>query len=180
VSHVMSGVGSFGRALVTRVTATTVVFVAVAGATTGCGSSDTSARATKTAGSSMAKQAGPRLVATPVAVKIGETFEVRVRFARALPPSPDGTGAHAEFSIGPSTSDHSPVRMRRSTGPCYRQTLYNDFRHESLRKLHAGSRVTLMINVFGRPPKIARRVTLASDANAVPPGCKLSRSPGPG
>jgi hypothetical protein len=125
-------------------------------------------------------QQHPRLVGAPVALKLGTTFEVRVRFAGALPPSPDGTGAHAEFSIGPSTSDHAPVEMKRSAGHCYRQTLYNDLGRASLRRLRAGDRVTLIIDVVGRPPKIVRRITLATDVNAVPPGCRLSPKPGPG
>ncbi|WP_155892239.1 hypothetical protein [Conexibacter woesei] len=124
-------------------------------------------------------KAHPRIVGAPVAVKIGTTFEVRVRFDRTLPTAPDRTGAHAEFSIPGSDSDHAPVKMRESAGHCYRQTLYNDFDRASLRRLRAGDRVTLTINVYGRL-KTRRRVTLAADVNAVPPGCRLSPRPGPG
>ncbi len=151
------------------------------GALPGCGSADTSASATATSRSTAATtKLKSRLAAAPVVVKLGSTFEVRLRFARALPPSKDGTGAGAEFSIGPSTSDHAPVKMRGSTGSCYRQTLYNDLGRASLRRLHAGSRATLTIDVHGQSPTIVRRVTLASDVNATPPGCVLSRNPGPG
>ena len=144
----------------------------------GCGSGDAPARSTTT---TTTKAAAPRaqLYAAPVVVKIGTTFEVRVRFKRALAPSKNN-GVRAEFSIGPSTTDHDPVKMKGSTGFCYRQTLYNDLDRDSLKRLHAGSRATLEIVVHGQPAKIVRRVTLASDVNAVPPGCKLSPNPGPG
>jgi hypothetical protein len=49
-----------------------------------------------------------------------------------------------------------------------------------LKRLHAGRRATLEIVVHGQPAKIVRRVTLTSDVNAVPPGCRLSPNPGPG
>jgi hypothetical protein len=142
----------------------------------GCGSGDAPARTTST---SKAEARSPQLYAAPVVVKIGTTFEVRVRFKRALPFSKNN-GVRAEFSIGPSTTDHDPVKMKGSTGFCYRQTLYNDLDRDSLKRLHAGSRATLEIVVHGQPPTIVRRVTLASDVNAVPPGCKLSPNPGPG
>jgi hypothetical protein len=143
----------------------------------GCGSGDAPARSTTTTTRALAPK--PQLYAAPVVVKIGTTFEVRVRFKRALPLSKNN-GVRAEFSIGPSTTDHDPVKMKGSTGFCYRQTLYNDLDRDSLKRLHAGSRATLEIVVHGQPPKIVRRVTLASDVNAVPPGCKLSPKPGPG
>jgi hypothetical protein len=151
------------------------------GAVLGCGSGDPSASATETS-RSIAAIAKPtsRLAAPPVVAKIGSTFEVRVRFARALSPSKDGTGAAAEFSIGPSATDHAPVKMKGSTGFCYRQTLYNDFGRASLRRLHAGSRATLEIDIHGQLPKIVLRVTLASDVDATPRGCVLSPNPGPG
>jgi hypothetical protein len=146
----------------------------------GCGSGEAPARSTSTPTTAKAEAPKPQLYAAPVAVKIGTTFEVRVRFKRALPLSKNN-GVRAEFSIGPSTTDHDPVKMKGSTGFCYRQTLYNDLDRESLKKLHAGSRTTLVIVVHGQQPaKIVRRVVLASDVNAVPPGCKLSPNPGPG
>jgi hypothetical protein len=143
----------------------------------GCGSGDAPARSTTTVTRTLAPR--PQLYAAPVVVKIGTTFEVRVRFKRALPLSKNN-GVRAEFSIGPSTTDHDPVKMKGSTGFCYRQTLYNDLDRNSLKRLHAGSRATLEIVVHGQPPKIVRRVTLASDVKAVPHGCKLSPKPGPG
>jgi hypothetical protein len=144
----------------------------------GCGSGDAPARSANTPTTTKAEAARPQLYAAPVVVKIGTTFEVRVRFKRALPLSRNN-GVRAEFSIGPSTTDHDPVKMKGSAGFCYRQTLYNDLDRDSLKKLHAGSRTRLEIVVRGQP-KIVRRVTLASDVNAVPPGCKLSPNPGPG
>jgi hypothetical protein len=116
----------------------------------------------------------PQLAARPVAVKIGSTFEVRARFRHRLPPSADGTGARAEFSLGASTTDHAPVRMRGSHGFCYRQTLYNELGNAALRRAHAGSTLTLKITVHGQPPTLRRRVKLAADERAVPPGCVLS------
>jgi hypothetical protein len=161
-----------------------VLFVAAcAGALLGCGSSGTPAGATETASPATVQTAAskPALAAAPVVVKFGTTFEVRVRFRRALPLKKDGTGAYAEFSIGPSTLDHAPVAMKRSEGFCYRETIYNDRDKESLNKLHAGSRATLEIVVHTKPTtRIRRRVTLAADQNAVPPGCMLSPKPGPG
>jgi hypothetical protein len=144
----------------------------------GCGSGDAPAGSTSTT-TTKAEAPRPQLYAAPVVVKIGTTFEVRVRFKRA-PPLSKNNGVRAEFSIGPSTTDHDPVKMKGSTGFCYRQTLYNDLGRDSLKRLHAGSRATLEIIVHGQQAKIVRRVTLAADVNAVPPGCKLSPNPGPG
>jgi hypothetical protein len=120
----------------------------------------------------------PQHAARPVAVKLGSTFEVRVRFRRRLPANADGTGAGAEFSLGPSTTDHAPVRMRGSRGFCYRQTLYNDLDKPSLRQAHAGSTLTLTLTLTvrgGRRP-LVRRVKLSADRDAVPPGCVLHRA----
>jgi hypothetical protein len=139
------------------------------GATTGTTGGDTTRSNAVTAATPR-----PQLAARPVAVKIGSTFEVRARFRHRLPPSADGTGARAEFSLGASTTDHAPVRMRGSHGFCYRQTLYNDLGNAALRRAHAGSTLTLKITVHGQPPTLRRRVKLAADERAVPPGCVLS------
>jgi hypothetical protein len=118
----------------------------------------------------------PQLAARPVAVKLGSTFEVRVRFRRRLPANADGTGAGAEFSLGPSTTDHAPVRMRGSRGFCYRQTLYNDLDTPSLRQAHAGSTLRLKITVRGERRPLVRRVKLPANRDALPPGCVLHRA----
>jgi hypothetical protein len=110
------------------------------------------------------------LAATPVVIKTGTTFEVRARFRGALPRL-DATGAAAEFSVGPSTSDHAPTAMRGSRGHCYRQTLYNDDNKAVLRRAHAGSTLTLRIVIHGQSPAIVRRVRLTEDTQAAPPGC---------
>jgi hypothetical protein len=82
----------------------------------GCGSGDAPARSTSTT-TTKADAPRPQLYAAPVVVKIGTTFEVRVRFKRALPLSKNN-GLRAEFSIGPTTTDHDPVKMKGSTGFC--------------------------------------------------------------
>ena len=139
------------------------------GATTGTAGTNTTRSNAVTAATPR-----PQLAARPVAVKLGSTFEVRVRFRHQLPPNADGTGARAEFSLGASTTDHAPVRMRGSHGFCYRQTLYNDLGNAALRRAHAGSTLTLRITVHGQPPTRRRRVKLAADKLAVPPRCALS------
>jgi hypothetical protein len=110
------------------------------------------------------------LAGAPVVIKAGTTFEVRARFRDALPQL-DDTGAAAEFSVGPSTSDHAPTVMRGSRGHCYRQTLYNDRDAAVLRHAHAGSTVTLRIVIHGPSPAIVRRVRVTGDVTAAPPGC---------
>lgn len=73
-----------------------------AAALIGCGSGDAPARSTSTTTTTTTTKAvvpRPQLYAAPVVVKIGTTFEVRVRFKRALPLSKTTVSVRSSRSV---------------------------------------------------------------------------------
>ncbi|MCW3004168.1 MAG: hypothetical protein JWQ20_3466 [Conexibacter sp.] len=109
--------------------------------------------------------AGFMLTREPVVVVEGTSdgapyFQVRVRLNRSLPV--DRQGVRANFLVGRSGSDATPVPFGRRSRHCYASSVGNDVKPDpNLAHVTPGSKVRLTVRITGHQ-QIVRTVTLRS------------------